>query len=154
MVSENGSETASVADAPAKRRGRPRKTITADLEQDTPEAQEPPAKKPRGRPRKTETATAEPEDAAPAAPARKPGGSGRRNITPVVEVPINAVTLGSPLTPKSKLPDLPQVSAKEEVDEGEEAEIEDEPKRVSDSWQASMHSLLTSLAGTTIGQER
>lgn len=123
VVSENGSETASVAEGPAKRRGRTRKTTTVE-----PDAQEledePPAKKRRGRPKKESTATVEPQEKEQRiVTPKKPRGSSR--ITPVVELPAadSAVILGSPVGP----------FVKDEADAGDEAEMEDfEP--VSLAW--------------------
>jgi hypothetical protein len=137
IISENGSETASIAEVPAKRRGRPRKTATAE-----PEEVEPPTKK-RGRPRRTATATAEPEEileiievVEEVQPVKKPRRS-RKAVTPVVEVPSSSsISLGTPvLSPGSSKHG--QEAVKEEVDQGAEAEVEDEasPVRHLDVYQ-------------------
>jgi hypothetical protein len=128
IVSENGSETASVAEVPAKRRGRPRKTATAE-----PEEVEPPTKKPRGRTRRTATATAEPEDIIELIEAveevKKPRRS--RAITPIVEVPASSsIALGAPVAPPSTSK-RSRSTKREEVDDGADAEVEDETTPVS-----------------------
>jgi hypothetical protein len=97
IVSENGSETASVTDVPAKRgRGRPRKTATAE-----PEEVEPPAKKARGGRTKKATATVEPEEiiviAEEETVAKKPRRS-RKTVSPVVEIEASpSIVLGAPV---------------------------------------------------------
>jgi len=133
IVSENGSETASIAEVPAKRRGRPRKTATAE-----PEEVEPPAKKPRGRARRTATATAEPEDIIEiievVEEVKKPRRS-RKAITPIVEVPASSSIAGTPVQPPSTSK-RSRSSKREEVDDGADAEVEDEttPVSISAVW--------------------
>lgn len=129
IVSENGSETASVTDVPAKRgRGRPRKTATTE-----PEEVEPPAKKARGRHRKA-TATAEPEEiivvAEAEVTAKKPRRS-RKTVSPVVEIEASpAAILSTPVDARIEDAALAAV-IKKEIDEGAEAEVEDEATPVS-----------------------
>jgi hypothetical protein len=125
IVSENGSETASIAEVPAKRRGRPsRKTATAE-----PEEVEPPAKKPRGRTTRTATATVEPEEETiqviqapePVYKSRK-----KRPVTPVVEVPSSSSLIqASPADPPSTSK-RSRSTKREEVDDGADAEAEGE----------------------------
>lgn len=143
VVSENGSETASVAEkaAPAKRRGRPPKKapvaqapieLPDDSEDELAEVEpEPPAKRPRGRPRK---ATIEPE--AEIKPLKKARANSRQVATPVVEIPPATSARATPIEQYTGYA-IRDAVKQEEADAGAEAEVEDEPTPVCDSSRTS-----------------